>query len=76
MHKHNSKSLGKKALSLLAASAVAYTQLISVIPIETIAADNDTAPDETYAEAILGDVNGDGITQVCHLKEPKRVLKV
>jgi hypothetical protein len=45
---------------LLAASAVAYTQLISVIPIETIAADNDTAPDETYAEVILGDVNGDG----------------
>jgi len=62
MHKDISKNLNKRILSLLAASAVTFSQIITVMPMQATAAESD--PDTGISdspEIICGDANGDSI---------------
>ena len=62
MHKDISKSLNKRILSLLAASAVTFSQIITVMPMQATAAESDTENGISDSpEIICVDANGDSI---------------
>ena len=55
MHKNELRSLSKRILSSVAASALACSQMMTIMPFDAIAADEE----QTEAVVFYGDVNGD-----------------